>query len=370
MKGEKQSYYRSANLSSVPIMELYPNKIREILRFFPKKILASTQKDGGYSEMSSFEALQYCDYVRYNSEERYTVLAVDIDHHQDGGVWLDYGMPQPTWIIYTDRGVQFMWAFKKPILAKIREHRKYAQDVLKKIVYALDADTNAMSYTRVFRNPLKHKSHFSNSRVSLKDFNMLKSPPRGWLYKKNRKITKKITNNKKNNIKVTSIDIEFSKMRDGDGRNVALFDKLRYWAYAQANAGTYQEFDLAELAFTLNREFAEPLEDKEVNWTVASIDKYINQVYNGGFGYMSNTTPEERKEIARKNGKKGGAVSAKIRKAEARSKILAALNQLELFEIKVTITQLAKMAKSDKRTVTTYLKELGYIKSVGWKKQK
>jgi len=354
-------------------MELYPNKIREILRFFPKKILASTQKDGAYGEMSSFDALVNCNYIRYNSEERYSVIAVDIDHHQDGGVWMDHDIPQPTWTIFTDRGVQFMWALEKPILAKIPEHRKYARDVLEKIVYALDADTNAMSYTRVFRNPLNHQSHFSNTRVSLKDFNRLKSPPRGWLYRKNNKNIKKITNNKKINKKTTSI--EFSRMREGDGRNVALFDKLRYWAYAQANAGIYQESSLEELANKLNEEFAEPLPYKEVNWIVWSIDKYINNSYNGGSGYMANTTAEQRKEIARENGKKGGAVSAKIRKAEARSKILAALNQLELFEIKVTITQLAKMAKSDKRTVTTYLKELGYVNkggSIGWvgKKQK
>jgi len=346
-------------------MELYQDKVRNFLKHFPKELLASKNKTGGYEVTPRYQALRDYDYIRYNREGYWNIIAVDIDHHQDGGVWIDHDMPQPTWIIYTDRGVQFMWVLEKPILAEIRKYREYAKDVLKKIVYALDADKSAMSYTRVFRNPLRHRTHFSNSRVSLKDFDMLKSPPREWLDSVNpEKAYKNLFNNK------IADTVEFERMKQGDGRNVALFDRLRYWAYAEAKAGTYEEFNLAERGFKLNQKFAEPMDYKEVDRIIASIDWFIENKYNQG-GYMAKTTPEERKKIASKNGAKGGAVTAKVRKAEARARILSELNRIEAFEMKVTISRLAKEAKSDKRTVSEYLKELGYSDkggSIGWKK--
>jgi hypothetical protein len=346
-------------------MELYQDKIRDFLKYFPKELLASKNKTGGYEVTPRFQALRDCDYIRYNSDERISIIAVDIDHHQDGGVWMDHDMPQPTWVIYTDRGVQFMWVLEKPILANIRKHREYAKDVLRKIVYTLDADKSAMSYTRVFRNPLRHRTHFSNSRVSLKDFDMLKSPPVEWLDSVSpEKAYKNLFNDK------IADTVEFERMKQGDGRNVALFDRLRYWAYAEAKAGTYEEFNLAERAFKLNQKFAEPMDYKEVDRIITSIDWFIENKYNQG-GYMAKTTPEERSKIASANGKKGGKVRGKLQTIEARGRILAALNRLEMFEMKITISGVARMAKSDKRTVSSYLKELGYTNkggSVGWKK--
>jgi len=159
-------------------------------------------------------------------------------------------------------------------------------------------------------------------------------------------------------------------MKQGDGRNVALFDRLRYWAYAEARSGTYEEFQLAQQGFTLNQKFQEPMHYKEVDRIIASIDWFIENKYNKG-GYMAKTTPEERKEIAKKNGKRGGAVSAKVQKAEARGRILSVLNRWELFEKKITISGIAKEAKAHKNTVSDYLKELGYKNqggSIGWKK--
>jgi len=346
-------------------MELYQDKVRQLLKHFPKELLASKNKTAGYGVVPRYQALRDYDYIRYNSEERHSIIAVDIDHHQDGGVWIDHDIPQPTWIIYTDRGVQFMWALEKPILANIHKHREYAKDVLKKIVYALDADKSAMSYTRVFRNPLRHRTHFSNSRVSLKDFDVLKSPPTEWLNSVNpAKAYKNLFHDK------IADTVEFEHMKQGDGRNVALFERLRYWAYAEAKAGTYEEFNLAERGFKLNQQFAEPMSYKEVDRIIASIDWFIENKYNKG-GYMAKTTPEERKKIASQNGKKGGKVRGKLQTTEARGRILATLNQFEMFERKITISGIAKEAKAHKNTVSAYLKELGYSNkggSVGWKK--
>ena len=257
-----------------------------------------------------------------------------------------------------------MWVLEKPILAKIPKYRRYAEDVLKKIVYALDADKSAMSYTRVFRNPLRHRTHFSNSRASLKDFDMLETPPTDWLQSVNpAKAYKNLLGDK------VGDTVEFERMKQGDGRNVALFDRLRYWAYAEAKAGTYEEFNLAERGFKLNQQFAEPMEYKEVDRIIASIDWFIENKYSKG-GYMAKVTPEERKKIAAQNGKKGGAVTAKIRQSEAYGRILATINQMQSFDIKITVSEVARRAKADRKTVRAYLTEKGWrevSRKEGWK---
>ena len=348
-------------------MELYTPNFRNFLNLFPKEVLGSTIKEGNYAPSKSFYALQTYKYIQYNSKDRINIICVDIDHHKDGAVWLDHNLPQPTWTIWTDRGVQFMWVLKVPILLHTqysRQNKQYAKDVLNKIVYALGADTNALGFHRVFRNPLTHESRYSDSRVNLKDFNHLETPPREWF----EKVFPKRTEYQTLFGSTRDESIDFSTMEEGDGRNTALFDRLRYWAYDEAKAGTYTEFDLAHKAYVLNQAFKKALESKEVNRIITSIDKFIEHTYSKG-NYMARTTPEERSKIASKNGAKG----AKIRKMEARTRILATLNQVESFGIKITARDIAERAKADKNTVSTYLKELGYkeaSRKEGWKQCK
>jgi len=289
---------------------------------------------------------------------------VDIDHHQDGSVWLDHDMPQPTWTIWTDRGVQFMWVLAVPILLHTqytRANKQYAKDVLDKIVYTLGADTNAIGFNRVFRNPLKHDSRYSDSRVSLKDFKHLETPPRDWF---NRVYPQR---EKHSTLFGGSRDggLDFSKMEEGDGRNSALFDRLRFWAYDEARSGTYSEFDLAHRGYVLNQAFKTLLESKEVDRIITSIDKFIEHTYMRS-NYMASTTKEERSKIASKNGAKGGLK----RKHDAHIKIQATISQMQSFDIKITVSDLARRAKSDRVTVRSYLNEKGYrevSRKEGWK---
>lgn len=256
-----------------------------------------------------------------------------------------------------------MWVLEKPILAKVKAHRAYAKDTLMKIVYALGADTSAIGFNRVFRNPLTNLSHFSNSRVSLKDFDTLKSPPTQWLEEINpRKETKKhqtlfgSTHEER---------ADFGSMEEGDGRNSALFDRLRFWAYDKAKDGSYTEFDLAQRGYVLNQAFGQPMEAKEVERIIGSIDHFIENKYAGGM-YMANTTPEERSKIASKNGKAGG----KVRRAEAYGRISATLVQMQSFDIKITVSELARRAKCSTHTARNYLTEKGWkevSRKEGWK---
>lgn len=360
---EKQAHHSIGVLELVPIMEVYQNNPKDFLNLFPGEILGSATKDGAYKVTKSFHALQRYNFIQYNSKERISIICVDIDHHKDGAVWMDHDLPQPSWTIWTDRGIQFMWVLEKPILALISKHKQYAKDVLLKIVYALDADTHAIGFNRVFRNPLTHQSRFSSSRVNLKDFNHLKSPPREWL----EKIYPKKSRNKTLWGDHQDEAVDFTSMEKGDGRNEALFDRLRFWAYAEVRTNKYSEFDLTHKAYVLNQAFKEPLKDKEVDTIITSIDGFIENVYMRS-NYMATTTKEERSKIASKNGAKGGMK----RKQEARTKILTVLNTYTSWEKKITVSGLAKDSRTDAKTVRAYLKEMGYkevSRSEGWKKQ-
>jgi len=347
-------------------MEVYQTKPKEFLKLFPKEVLGSITKEGGYTSSKSFYALQRYNFIQYNSQDRINIICVDIDEHQDGSVWLDHDLPQPTWTVWTNRGVQFMWVLDNPIFTcsenKYRnKHLAYAKDVLNKIIYALDADTNAIGFNRVFRNPLTHDSRYSSSRVNLKDFNHLESPSSEWLdkvYPKREKHKTLFGSSREQ-------DLDFSTMEDGDGRNSALFDRLRYWAYDEAKAGTYTEFDLAHRGYVLNQAFKKGLEGKEVDRIITSIDKFIENTYMRS-NYMAKTTPEERSKIASKNGSKGGA----IRKAEAYGRIVATITQMQSFDIKITVSEVARRAKADRGTVRNYLNEKGWkeaSRKEGWK---
>ena len=356
-------------------MELYQNnpKIkRNFLTFLPKLVIGSTAKDCGYSEKTAYEALSKDNYIRFNSPDLVSALIVDIDDHKDGGIWLDYDLPQPTWTVWTRRGVQFGWVLNKPILAKVAQHRKMLREVIARLYYALGGDIHTMNWHRVFRNPINNRSVITDTRVDLSDFFDLPKPDQGWWDKVKAKNSKPKATKKRQVLdeeKETQIldNRDFANMTEGDGRNEALFNRLRFWAYDQAKAGTYSEFDLAEQAHKLNQIFGEPMLEKEVEYTIKSIDEFIEFKYTGKYAGGDYMSEEQIKERASKAGKQ----SAKLKTAEARGRILAVLNQYESWERKITISGIAKDAKAHKNTVSEYLKELGYSNkggSIGWKK--
>ena len=348
-------------------MKLYQDNIRDFLSLFPAQVLGAETKEGNYMPLQSFYALQTYNFIQYNSTERINILCVDIDHHQDGAAWMDHDLSQPTWTIFTDRGIQFMWVLKNPIYLAGNKHRQrdltYAKDTLLKIVYALEADTNAIGFNRVFRNPLTHSTHFSGTRVNLKDFNHLISPPSDWI-----ESIYPARNTKKHKTLFGSTreeQLDFGSMKEGDGRNSALFDRLRFWAYDEAKAGSYAEFDLAHKGYMLNQAFGQPMQIKEVDQIIGSIDQFIENNYMRS-NYMAKTTPEERSKIASKNGAKGGAV----RRRDAYIKIAATITQMQSFDIKITVSDLARRAKSGPKVVRAYLNEKGYkevSRTEGWK---
>ena len=334
--------------------ELY-HKPKIFFKYFPKEVFGSEFKNDYYHIKERLYALKEFKWVQYNSDDRLRVISVDIDNSHDSMMYQDFNLPKPTWIIQTDKGFQYHWALKQDIpLKTVNSNKsiKLVKDILNKLVALLDGDFNAIGINSVFRNPVTNRSWFTGNEVELKEFYDLPTPKEDYFHKLLGRVEKQ-----KNLFGATyGSEYDFSNMKESTGRNCALFDVLRYWAYDEAKQGSYSAFALQRKAEILNSSFAESMKEKEVNTIVNSIDSFIQNKFNKGF-YMA-LSPEERKKVASANGKKSGEARTK----EAETKILTALNIMQNFEMKITIRALAERSGTSKDTVQKYLKKIGFKK--------
>ncbi len=315
---------------------------KKYLKYFPKEVFGSTDKNQFYHTKERLYALLDFKWIQYNSEDRLTVLSVDIDNSTDSLLYQDFSLPVPTWIIQTTKGFQYHWALKSPIMLKgynSKKLRYIVKDILHKLVSLLGGDINAIGLNRVFRSPTNNRTWFSGNEVDLSEFYDL-PPVKEEIIDK---ILEEIKENKKNS--------SLKGLSEGEGRNCALFDKLRHWAYNKAKEGSYSLNALQMKAETLNFEFNEIMDLKEVTNIVNSIDEFIQNKYKR-IDYMA-LSPEERKKIASKNGKKSGEARSKV----AETKILTALKIMEDLKEKITIRALAERSGTSKDTVQKYLKK-------------
>lgn len=329
---------------------------RRFFKYFPKEVFGSTDKNQFYRTKERLYALKEFKWIQYNSEDRLTVLSVDIDNSKDSLMYQDFNLPCPTWIIQTDKGFQYHWALKSPVMLKGYNKIKLitlVKDILVKLVALLNGDTNAIGLNRVFRSPTNNRTWFSGNEIELKEFYDLPTP-------KKQKVDEII-----DNIKEKKKNSKIKELSQFEGRNCALFETLRHYAYSEAKEGSYGLYRLQMKAETLNCEFSEPLNIKEVTIIVESIDNFIKTKFRK-VCYMS-LSVEDRKKVAAQNGKKSGEARTK----EARIKILTALNTMEAYEIKITVSELARRSGTNPKTTRAYLKELGFkekSRTEGWSK--
>ncbi len=346
-----QELYQIFDNSSI---ELY-HKPKIFFKYFPKQVFGSEIKNDYYHIKERLYALKEFKWVQYNSDDRFRVLSVDIDNSHDSMMYEDFNLPKPTWTIQTTKGFQYHWALKSDIPLKTANSNKsikLIKDILNKLVSLLDGDINAIGINRVFRNPVTNRSWFTGNEVELKEFYDLPTPKEEYFNKLLGRVEKQ-----KNLFGATyGATYDFSSMKESTGRNCALFDVLRYWAYDEAKQGTYCAFSLQRKAEVLNSSFSESMKEKEVITIVNSIDSFIQNKFNKGF-YMA-LSVEDRKKVASANGKKSGEARTK----EAETKILTALNIMESFEMKITVRGLAERSGTSVNTVRKYLEKIGFKK--------
>ena len=335
-------------LYTIPLIKSRENtSYRRFFKYFPKEVFGSTDKNQFYHTKERLYALKEFKWIQYNSDDMFSVLSVDIDNSSDSLLYQDFSLPVPTWIIQTTKGFQYHWALKSPIMLKgynSKKLRYIVKDILHKLVSLLGGDTNAIGLNRVFRSPTNNRTWFSGNEIDLSEFYDL--PP------VKEEIIDKILEEVKENKKNSSL----KGLSEGEGRNCALFDKLRIWAYSRAREGSYSLNSLQMKAETLNFEFNEIMDLKEVTIIVNSIDEFIQNKYKR-IDYMA-LSPDERKKIASANGKKSGEARSKV----AETKIQTALNIMEDLKEKITIRALAERSGTSKDTVQKYLKKIGFKK--------
>jgi len=146
---------------------------KKYLKYFPKEVFGSTDKNQFYHTKERLYALLDFKWIQYNSEDRLTVLSVDIDNSNDSLLYQDFSLPVPTWIIQTNKGFQYHWALKTPIFLKgynSKKLRYIVKDILHKLVSLLNGDINAIGLNRVFRSPTNNRTWFSGNEVDLSEF--------------------------------------------------------------------------------------------------------------------------------------------------------------------------------------------------------
>jgi len=342
-----EELYQNIDNSSI---ELY-HKPKIFFKYFPKEVFGSEFKNDYYHIKERLYALKEFKWVQYNSDDRFRVLSVDVDNSHDSMMYQDFNLPKPTWIIQTTKGFQYHWALKQDIPLKTANSNKtikLVKDILNKLVALLNGDYNAIGLNRVFRNPVTNRSWFTGNEVELKEFYDLPTPKEDYFNKLLGRVEKQ-----KNLFGATyGSEYDFSQMKESTGRNCALFDVLRYWAYDEAKQGTYSTFALQRKAEVLNSSFAESMKEKEVATIVNSIDSFIQNKFNKGY-YMS-LSAEDRKKVASANGKKSG----EKRKKEVNIKLETAYKIMESSGEKITIRALAEKSGTSKESAGKFIKNL------------
>lgn len=158
----------------------------------------------------------------------------------------------------------------------------------------------------------------------------------------------------------------------GFGRNVELFDKLRFWAYSrveQAREGSFSGWlaDVTAYGMAINADFSTPLSFTEMTATARSVAKWTWKHYNGNhdgknrgvLGYGANRatnterealTPEEIKERQRA----GTRYTNTVRKATTEAKIKEAIAKLTLDGKKPTKAGVARLAGVSRVAISKY----------------
>ena len=172
----------------------------------------------------------------------------------------------------------------------------------------------------------------------------------------------------------------------GYGRNDALFDRLRYWAYGEVRLyrgkpGGEAAFEnvVLQVALHLNQTLFQghpkgPLTPQEVRHTAKSVARWTYRRYRGGRVYYTPSTgnpdrsrlsramreaipplPPEKQEEGRRRGP--SAANAK-RRQEAEAKLLEALKRLQARGERITASALAREAGVHRNTASRWLRRM------------
>lgn len=284
-------------------------------------------------------------------------LAFDIDSPSAGVDWLDYDAPPPNLIIQnTANGhAHYLLGLTAPVCTSVNGRTsplRYLAHVEKGLTERYRADRGYAGL--IVKNPVSPAWRVITPRIGLYDLKDLAE----------------YCEEPANDPWVASREVR------GYGRNVELFDRLRFWAYEHVeNARNNGNFDTWAEAVLRHAEvlnaFSSPLLFSEIKATAKSVAKWTWQHYHGqhdgknrgvmGFGETRRDSIEavaltESEKQARQRA--GAEYTAKAKRATREADIVKAVGRLRLDGKKPTAAAVARLTGIHRNTVTRYYRHL------------
>lgn len=258
-------------------------KFKETL---PNKPYCSDYHENGLRIRSKSVAIKH-RHIQHNQPHIITWLAFDIDRNESGLEWYDLGAPPPN-IIVQNREEE-------------RSHCHFLYMLEKPVYVSMNARTSPIRYLSTIENGLSIRLKSDPGYSGFITKNPLSSAWRVWSPREEGYSLAELydyVDSEKIDFKATNREIR------GCGRNVEIFDKLRFWAYdriKEAKKGSYEAWvaDLTAQALDFNL-YTHALDFKEVATIARSVARWTWTKYTGdsknrgvlGFGDNRYTNPD------------------------------------------------------------------------------
>jgi hypothetical protein len=298
------------------------------------KIQCSNVKTDKYTFKKAEEALEF-NFIRFGNSYFIPAISVDIDFKSDVYKIIDDNhLPEPTFVVRTDRGTHLHWFLEVPINTANKFQLKYLNNLIQHLQGLFGGDRYATtgSSGRIWRNPIKFPHIFSGKLISFSEFTLPEK------VKVEHDAVKYTGRGKYKKI----LSIDFTKIVEGT-RHQTLFEYGSAYAYTTGVTNPLLEIE-AKNALMNN-----PLPITEVQSIGSSIDKFMTTRYKKGTYNSSQKTIEFNRKIAK--------VQSDKKLAEIVNKILISIAPITLTKT-LTARKAAEVLKISKNTWTKYAKVL------------
>ncbi|HES60042.1 MAG: replication initiation protein [Campylobacterales bacterium] len=271
----------------------HQDRLEELLiKNLPAKIKGGSEKHtANIFKHTTKSALQKCDFIHFNSDERISFMMFDIDKVEEktakeayptiGDFWnvlMDKIGVEPTFITETNKGYHFAYHLKNHIFTSQEKTMTYLKDIKTAINELVGCDINASNRNiGIWRNPLRHRHYFSDSfNYELKDFRSLIVPKKTVQQKFKRDITIR--------------QLDRSLLTQGN-RNIGIFYASMRWAKNKKNLSAN---NIYHYALSVNQQCDIPLGREEIEAIAKSI---YNNYYTKNLILVSSSEPIKKRDI-------------------------------------------------------------------------
>lgn len=356
------------------------------LKSFPIKFQAAktkeTLKEGKvFYALNNIKTFLENEYIYYN---KFTCnfLIVDIDTKKLSirkiiEILDECFIKNPTWIIETKNGYQVGFMLEKPfLLQEIRNNklsdkdkklRRYAFNMLKNLHKLLNADPNALRLQGFYKNPIsmdleKYKLFVTRNTFNLSDFDIIINQEKE---EEKKEKTKKRKGNPGGDFhrdpeRIKKLAKEFLLNFNLNILNKITAGSRNSFLWYVGMYLSKNDSEWIEKLNTYNLNLPQSLKKEELSQIIKSIENYNKAGKNFVIGRGSIKTKEERNEYIKQYRLKKG-IHKKTReqqKEENKTKVLQAIYKLRVDNKKLTIKNIAEIAKLSKNVVNKYVKEL------------